>query len=513
MRKQPCAILQDSKGQAPRRAHILPVLVSVSGMGLKIFNTYTRKKEDFQPRKRGLARIYTCGLTVYDYMHIGHARTYIFWDVFRRYLSYSEFQVISVINYTDIEDRIIQRSNERGIDFRDLADEFIEAFDEDCEALNILPYTIHCRATDFVPEMVSMVEKLVEDGYAYVVDGDVYYDVHKFPRYGKLSGHNIEDLEAGARVDVDERKRHPADFALWKAAKPGEPVWDSPWGKGRPGWHIECSAMSTHFLGERIDIHGGAVDNMFPHHENEIAQSEACFHLTDSDERWCGYWMHPEHLMVEDTKMSKSLGNFITVRELLENYGANEVRLLFLGTHYRTQMKFTKDGLDGSKTAYERIKNFMLAGLARVKAISEIEPFEDEELPLTNLAIELEEKFTTAMNDDVNCPAALAAVFEFIKQANNRGWEICENSEDLLGAYEILADILDVLGITIEDSNSGEDTRGRELLDGVMGLVIDLREDARRRKDFAVSDRIRDGLGEIGIILEDTAGGARWKER
>ena len=480
-------------------------------MALKVFNTLTRRKEDFVPRKRNFVRIYACGLTVYDYMHIGHARTYIFWDVFRRYLKYSGYEMASVLNYTDIEDKLIVRANEKGVDFRELADEFIEAFDDDCDALNIMPYTVQCRATDYIPEMIEMVEKLVRDGFAYEVEGDVYFDVHKFPRYGGLSGQRVEDLEAGSRVDVDERKKHPADFALWKSAKPGEPTWDSPWGKGRPGWHIECSVMSSHFLGDRLDVHGGAVDNMFPHHENEIAQSEAYFGLIDTSERWCNYFMHPEHLLLEDTKMSKSLGNFITVRQLLETTDPNVAKLHFFSNHYRTQMNFTQDGLAAAQSAWERIAGFMETGSSRLGEIHEREDVDADELPMTGLALDLTNDFAKAMDDDLNIPAAVGSIFEFIKKANQRGWGDIDNPVDLVAPLVTMDNLLSVLGL---DLDSGEvDGGGDELKSGLMDLILRIRYDARSRKDFAVSDTIRDGLSELGIVLEDTASGSRWREK
>jgi len=479
-------------------------------LALQIFNTLTRRKEEFIPRTRNFVRIYTCGLTVYDYMHIGHARTYIFWDVFRRYLYFRGYEMISVLNYTDIEDRIITRANERGIDFRELTDEFIEAFDEDCDALGIIPYTVQCRATDYIPEMIEMVRALVEKGYAYEIDGDVYFDVHKFPGYGSLSGHNVEDLEAGARVEVDERKRHPADFALWKAAKPGEPTWDSPWGPGRPGWHIECSVMSSHFLGPRMDIHGGAVDNMFPHHENEIAQSEAYFDLAGTKERWCNYFMHPEHLLVDDVKMSKSLGNFITARALLAEHDARVIRLAFTLNHYRTQMSISTEGLTSAASALSRIDNFVRIGYGRLKALEESKTEADENAPLAELAAGLHDKFVQAMDDDLNCPAALGAIFDFIKSANQRGWESCDNPADIFLSLAVIDELLGVLGIG-SAADSGDKAVGGEIVGGLMNLVLEIRKKARASRDFATSDAIRDGLSALGITIEDTADGARWR--
>ncbi len=478
-------------------------------MTLRVFNTLTRAKEDFKPKTRKLVRIYTCGLTVYDLMHVGHARTYIFWDVFRRYLKASGYEVISVMNYTDIDDKIISRAKERGIDFNDLAEMNIAAFDEDCENLNILPYTVQCRATDYIPEMIDMVAKLVEDGFAYVVESDVYFDVHKFPRYGRLSGQKLDDLEAGSRVEVDERKKHPADFALWKGTKPGEPSWDSPWGKGRPGWHIECSVMSTHFLGDRLDVHGGAVDNMFPHHENEIAQTEAFLGLHDSEERWCTYWMHPEHLLLEETKMSKSLGNFITVHDLLEDTDPNVVRLYFLLTHYRTQMNFTREGLKGAASAFERIENFISIGFKRLMELDGFDPklLEEGEFRFMQDCIALDDSFNEAMDDDLNCPAALGAIFEFIKKLNSKKFDKTENAADLFFALNALVAKLAVLGIDIEPPNDVEGDVGA--FGDLLQLLLIVRADARKRKDFATSDAIRDGLNKLGIQIEDTSSGAR----
>ena len=527
-------------------------------MALKIFNTMSRRKEEFVPLKPHFVRMYTCGLTVYDYMHIGHARTYCFWDVLRRWLRHSGYQVVSVINYTDIEDKIIARANETGEDVSSLSRKFIAAFDDDIRWLGIEPWTITCRATDFVPQMIEMVKALVDKGFGYVVEGDVYFSVEKFRGYGKLSGHNLDDLIAGSRVEVDERKRNPADFALWKSAKEGEPFWDSPWGKGRPGWHIECSVMSMNYLGDTLDIHGGAVDNMFPHHENEIAQSESY-----TGKPFSKYWMHPEHLLMEGTKMSKSLGNFLTVHDLKEqSVDPRAVRLYFLMNHYKTQMNFSDEGLAAAQASLERIQNFYDLLDERMVALKQ-QLIEDKSIPLDDHLAEaliqaaedqprpdnalqesadLRVKFKTAMDDDLNTTAALGAVFELIKNlntdpagmiptvlsalvfqlaVNNRlnllGLGTFEGKSPALRRFENLSRLASIVqrywpeGVEVTTQVTEHHARASEqVLAAFVEPEIQKRNDARARKDFKEADAIRDRLADMGVILEDTPSGTRW---
>ncbi len=483
-------------------------------MGLKIYNTLTRSKEEFTPLKHNYVRMYTCGLTVYDFMHIGHAKTYLFWDVLRRYLDYKGYDVYAVINNTDIDDRIIARSNELSLPFKVVAEFFTEAFYEDLNALGVLPYTITCNATDYINEMIETIKLIIENGFGYVVDGDVFYSVEKFSGYGKLSGYSLEDLIAGARVEVDERKRHPADFALWKSAKQGEPSWDSPWGKGRPGWHIECSTMAYHFFGGTYDIKGGAVDNLFPHHENEIAQTYAAYGID-----LARYFVHPEHLLVEGTKMSKSLGNFITVRQALAKWKPAELRLYFLGTHYRTQMNFTKDGIRSAKEALARLNQFREVVNSELKDMLKAEHVRVEDVKNLNrdsaylkLAEKLKEEFTSAMDDDLNTPRALAAIHSFISDAYKLGLSEPQDKLELAYAYRQFEKFCTILGIgrnlALTEVKPFWENR---VLARVLEPILSRREEARKRKDFKTADLLRDLLSSAGIILEDTPSGTRWK--
>lgn len=482
-------------------------------MPLQIFNTLTRRKEEFSPLKHGYVRIYVCGLTVYDFMHIGHARTYLFWDVLRRYLDFLGYDVCAVINNTDIDDKIILRSNELGISARELARFFTTAFYEDLNVLGALPYTITCNATDFVQEMIDTIKRIIENGYAYVVDGDVFYSVEKFPAYGRLSGHTLDDLIAGARVEVDERKRHPADFALWKSAKPDEPFWDSPWGRGRPGWHIECSTMAYHFFEGTYDIKGGGVDNLFPHHENEIAQTYAAYGIDLAK-----YFMHPEHLLVEGAKMSKSLGNFITVRDLLRKWHPSAIRLYFLGTHYRTQMNFTSEGLSSSMEALSRLNQFrriVLGSLGeefiRQRDISEIAQFK-EGTPFSNLARLMREEFISAMDDDLNTPRALSAIFNFVNEAYKIGIESTEDKLGLKLAYLEFEKLLEVIGLGKELSLTLSHFHWQnKALSKLVEEIIEKRDEARKAKNFKLADELREQLRRAGIELEDTTSGTRWR--
>ncbi len=484
-------------------------------MALRIFNTLTRKLEEFSPLKHNYVRIYVCGLTVYDFMHIGHARTYLFWDVLRRYLDLLGYDLCIVINNTDIEDKIITRSNELGTSFRELAEFFTNAFYEDLRTLGALPYTITCNATDFIPQMIETIRRIIENGYGYVIDGDVFYSVERFPSYGKLSGFTLDDLIAGARVEVDARKRHPADFALWKSAKPGEPYWESPWGNGRPGWHIECSTMAYHFFEGTYDIKGGGVDNLFPHHENEIAQTYSAYHID-----LARFFMHPEHLLVEGTKMSKSLGNFITVREVLKDWKPAEVRLYFLGTHYRSQMNFTREGISAAKEGLSRINQFrMIARRSlgeQVRANEDVLEFSQmrKDSAFANLARKLEDGFIQAMDDDLNTPKALGELHMFISDSYKQGLEATEDKLGLKYAYLKFETIAGVLGIGYDlclttTAKTWENSRVANLVE----RIIARRERARADRDFKTADELREELKEAGIELEDTPNGTRWRFR
>jgi cysteinyl-tRNA synthetase len=457
---------------------------------LKIYNTLTRDKAVFRPIEPGKVRMYVCGMTVYDYCHLGHARVMVAFDVVYRYLRELGYEVTYIRNITDIDDKIINRANERGEPFSTLTERFIAAMHEDASALGILPPTDEPRATGHLPEILRMIETLIARGHAYVADnGDVYYSVGSFPGYGRLSGKDPEDLRAGARVEVGEAKRDPLDFALWKAAKPGEPAWTSPWGDGRPGWHIECSAMSTCALGNHFDIHGGGADLQFPHHENEIAQSEGA-----TGEPFVNLWMHNGFVRVNEEKMSKSLGNFFTVREILARYRPEEVRYFILTSHYRSPLNYDDESLQAARAALTRLYT-ALRGLPQV-APSGGEAFR--------------ERFSAAMDDDFNTPVALAVLFDLVREVNRlRADE--EGTAAALGA--LLRQFGGVLGILQSDPDAylqgGSDQGG--LSDAEIDSLIGQRRSARQAKQWAEADRIRDALTAAGVVLEDGAQGTVWR--
>ena len=458
-------------------------------MSLRIYNDLHNRKEEFQPIEPGKIRMYVCGMTVYDYCHLGHARMIVVFDVVYRYLKARGYDVTYVRNITDIDDKIIQRANEQGIPFHELTGKFIDAMHEDLAALGVEPPSQEPRATEHIDEILEMIQKLIDNGHAYVTDsGDVYYSVSSFPEYGKLSGKSIEDLQAGARVESSEEKRDPLDFALWKAAKPGEPAWDSPWGKGRPGWHIECSAMSTKALGDTFDIHGGGADLTFPHHENEIAQSEGatCHHFVN-------YWMHNGFVRVNDEKMSKSLGNFFTIREIMQHYRPEEIRYFILTSHYRSPLNYDEEHLLNARQALNRF-------YTALRGLPEAEPGDADKWL---------EAFNEAMDDDFNTPEALAAMFELVREINKvRG-------EDQARAARMAATLKQmgaVLGILQDDPEQWlRGGVGDGLSDEEIETLIQQRLDARKEKNWAEADRIRDELKEKGVILEDGAGGTTWR--
>ncbi len=459
---------------------------------LRIYNTLARDKQELRPIEPGRVRMYVCGMTVYDYCHLGHARAMVVFDVVVRYLRHRGYAVDYVRNITDIDDKIIQRAAENGEDFRDLTARFIAAMHEDAEALQVLAPDREPRATEHMPAILAMIERLIAAGHAYVArNGDVYYDVSSFAEYGKLSGKRPEDLRAGARVEVGEAKDDPLDFALWKAAKPGEPSWDSPWGPGRPGWHIECSAMSTEALGETFDIHGGGQDLQFPHHENEIAQSEGA-----SGHPFVRYWMHNGFVRVNEEKMSKSLGNFFTIREILERYRAEEVRYFILTSHYRSPLNYSTEQLDQARGALTRLYTALRGLQARAQAPESA----------------FSERFQAAMDDDFNTPEALSVLFDLAREINRvRG-------EDAAGAGAMAAELRalgGVLGILQQDPEQYLRTAGEAqpggLSDEQIEALIAERNAARKGKDWATADRVRDELAAQGVVLEDGAKGTTWR--
>jgi len=457
---------------------------------LKIHNDLTRSKEVFEPLEPGKVRMYVCGMTVYDLCHLGHARVMVVFDVVYRYLKALGFDVTYVRNITDIDDKIIARANERGEPFTELTERFIAAMHEDAAALGVLSPDLEPRATEHLPGIIAMIERLIERGHAYVADnGDVYYDVRSFPEYGRLSGKSIDDLEAGARVEPGEGKRDPLDFALWKAAKPGEPAWDSPWGSGRPGWHIECSAMSTQALGDTFDIHGGGADLTFPHHENEIAQSEGA-----TGHPFVRYWMHNGFVRINDEKMSKSLGNFFTVREVLERYRPEAIRYFILTSHYRSPLNYDDTQLDQAGAALTRFYT-ALRGLP-------------ESAPVGAEAFEA--RFHAAMQDDFNTPEALAVMFDLVREINRLRQDDPQAAAGLGAALRRMGD---VLGILQEDPETWLRGDGADdgLDDAEIETLIAQRAQAKAEKNWAEADRIRDQLQQAGIVLEDGPGGTTWR--
>ena len=463
---------------------------------MQIFNSMTRKKEEFKPIHEGKVGIYACGPTVYNYFHIGNARPFITFDVLRRQLEREGYQVTFVQNFTDIDDKMIRRANEEGITVKELADRFIAEYYVDAGALGIRPATVHPKATEHIPEIITLITRLIENGHAYATtSGDVYYRVSAFPGYGKLSGQNMEDREMGAseRLNVETDKEAPADFALWKAQKPGEPAWDSPWGKGRPGWHIECSAMSMKYLGETFDIHCGGKDLLFPHHENEIAQSEGA-----TGKKYVNYWMHNGFINVDNQKMSKSLNNFFTVRDIAKEYDLEAVRLFMLSAHYRSPIHFSREQIEAANASLNRLYTARNSLRFQVEN-GEDRPMTPDEKAFTGRLKTYEKRFDDAMDDDMNTADALGAIFELVKDANvtiQQG----ASREAAKAALTSLEAVCDVLGLLAKKED--------ELPEEIAALVRE-RAEARKNKDWARSDELRNRIVSAGYILEDTKQGQK----
>jgi len=464
---------------------------------LKIYNSLSNQKDPFVPIEAGKVRMYVCGMTVYDYCHLGHARVMVVFDVVVRYLRSRGYQVTYVRNITDVDDKIIQRANEKGEDIHTLTERFIKIMNEDAAALGVHPPDIEPRATSSMEDIVDMIKVLVDNGHAYQgANGDIYYDVSRFKNYGALSGKNLEDLQAGSRVAVDESKDDPLDFVLWKVAKPDEPSWSSPWGKGRPGWHIECSTMSTRCLGPHFDIHGGGMDLKFPHHENEIAQAEAA-----TGEPFVNYWMHNGFVRVDDEKMSKSLGNFFTVREILKSYRAEEIRYFILASHYRSPLNYSQQNLENGKAALTRLYS-TLRGLSPAESSDETCDAYDN-------------AFCKAMDDDFNTPEAIAVLFELAREINKHKQQQPKTANRLAGCLCRLGGILGLLQVDPEnylrDTAPGQTDTAAALSGESVEELIAHRLQARTDKNWAEADRIRDELESAGILLEDSASGTRWR--
>ena len=458
---------------------------------LTIYNSLTNHKETFKPIVPGQVRMYVCGMTVYDYCHIGHARVLVVFDVVYRYLTHLGYDVTYVRNITDIDDKIINRANENGEDFSHLTQRFIDAMHEDTDPLGVLRPDHEPRATDHIDAILQMVAGLIEGGFAYqAANGDVYFEVSKFDHYGDLSGKKLEDLRSGERVDIDEHKRDPADFVLWKSAKPGEPSWPSAYGDGRPGWHIECSAMSTQMLGNHFDIHGGGQDLQFPHHENELAQSECC-----TGETFVNYWMHNGFVRVNEEKMSKSLGNFFTLRDVMQDYKAEEIRYFILSSHYRSQLNYSEDQLINARSALQRLYGALLD-------TNHIEAPADSDY---------QKRFEQALNDDFNTANALAVLFELVRDINRARSDEPDSVDLLSSLLRYLANIIGLLESDPELFLKSQVSQSEGLSDTEVDSLIEKRLQARRSKEWAEADRIRDQLTESGIVIEDGTGGTRWR--
>ena len=462
---------------------------------MKVYNTLTRKKEELVPITPGEIKMYACGPTVYNYIHIGNARPLCIFDILRRYLEYRGYNVKFVQNFTDIDDKIIRRANEEHVDFSEISERYIKEFWTDADGLNVRHATINPKATENIDAIIQIISTLIERGYAYEAQGDVYFSTEKFKDYGKLSHQPLEDLEAGARIMVGEVKREPMDFAVWKAAKPGEPAWDSPWGKGRPGWHIECSAMNWRYLGDTIDIHCGGQDLIFPHHENEIAQSE-CF----TGKPFAHYWMHNGYINVDNVKMSKSLGNFFTVRDVAEKYGYEPIRYLLISAQYRSPINYSTDIIEQCIAALNRL--YTCRDSLDFELKNAVDAEHDGDKAIIDGFDKYREQFISAMDDDLNTADAIASIFELVRDINTNVVGKTPSKALVEGAIAMFDELTGVLGLVYN--------RKAETLDSDVEALIEARTNARKEKNWAEADRIRDQLKEMGIVLEDTAQGVKW---
>lgn len=468
-----------------------------------VYNTMTRRKEVFQPQERGKVSIYVCGVTPYNEPHIGNARPFVTWDTIRRFFKRIGYEVYYVQNFTDVDDKIIRAAHEQNVSWKEIADRYIAAYFQALDALNVRRANVYPRVSETIPEIIAMVQGLIEHDYAYALEGDVYYSVEKFAGYGKLSGRTLEDMLAGARVEVDERKRNPMDFALWKAAKPGEPSWDSPWGKGRPGWHIECSTMSLKFLGEHFDFHGGGSDLIFPHHENEIAQSQA---YCGDPHSFARYWVHNGFITIHAEKMSKSRGNFFTVADILKKYPGEVVRFFILQTHYRSPLDFSDDRLQDAQAGFARLETAKENAIVLI----EREGTSDTAKGLAAAARAAQSAFYEAMGDDFNTALAISYLFAVAKDINvyyndviNRG--VAFDAENFSTVRQVFDDMADIIGIL--EAPAERDMKE----DAAVAALIEERRAARKAKNWVRADEIRDELKAKGILLEDSAAGTRWK--
>ena len=473
---------------------------------LKVYNTLTKQKEEFKPLKEGQVSIYVCGVTPYNHPHIGNARPFVTWDVIKRYFTHLGYKVKHIQNFTDVDDKIIRTANQEGVNWSDISTRYINSYFEVMDKLHVKHADTYPKVSQTIPEIIDMISVLIDKGYAYELNGDVYFSVEKFKGYGKLSGRKLEDMMAGARIEVNESKHNPMDFALWKAAKPGEPFWESPWGNGRPGWHIECSTMSLKYLGKTFDFHGGGSDLIFPHHENEIAQSQA---YCGDDHSFARYWLHNGFITINQEKMSKSLGNFFTVKEILDKYPAEVLRFFIVSTHYRSPLDFSDARLDEAATSLNRLKN----ALDNLKELAKNTTDAESDEELIAKAKQCKQNFFEAMDDDFNTALAIANMFDLSKEINiyynevTSGKVACSKVA-VDTALDVFSEMADIIGILEDDDNSADDG----LVDNLMNLIIDIRQNARKNKDWATADKIRDELKNIGITLEDSPTGVRWKK-
>ena len=464
---------------------------------MKLYNTLTQKKETFVPIEAGKVRMYSCGPTVYNYFHIGNARPFIVFDVLRRFLEYTGYEVTFIQNFTDVDDKIINRSHEEGISPGDVSEKYIQEYFTDADALGIKRASVHPKVSEHMPEIIAMIKTLEEKGLAYNVDGNVYYHVDAFKDYGKLSKQSIDDLKSGARIDVNDEKHSPLDFALWKKKKDGEPYWESPWGQGRPGWHIECSAMSKKHLGETIDIHGGGQDLIFPHHENEIAQSEGC-----CGKPFANYWVHNGYINIDNEKMSKSKGNFFTVRDIAKTFDLEAVRMFLLMAHYRSPVNFSEPLLQQAASALERLytAKFQMAFLLENATA---ETATEAEQTWIDALVKYKHDFIAAMDDDINTADAIAVIFELVRDLNSN-LDATSSQPAIMAGQNTFAELTGVLGLAVKEKETN--------LDEAVEDLIAQRQAARKAKDFKRADEIRDELLAKGIVLEDTREGVKWKK-
>ena len=477
---------------------------------LKVYNTLTRKKEEFIPQEPGKVGMYVCGVTPYNYPHIGNARPFVTWDVIKRYLRNRGFEVKHIQNFTDMDDKIIKAANTEGVSWETITERYIDGYFKSIDALNVQRADLYPKVTEHIPDIINMVQRIIDNGFGYVIDGDVYFSVEKFPEYGKLSGRRLEDMQAGARVEVDSRKHNPMDFALWKSAKPGEPFWESPWGKGRPGWHIECSTMSLKYLGETFDFHGGGSDLIFPHHENEIAQSQCC---CGNYKSFAQYWLHNGFITIDNEKMSKSLNNFITVPDILKQYPGEVVRFFILRTHYRSPLDFSEERIKEAQAGLLRLKNAYDLGNEVLEKTGNTE----KDTQLEEIAEKAMADFYEAMDDDFNTALAIGYMFTLSKEINTYANNVINKGADfdavhfgkLMQVYKDMAAVIGIFESSLEmpEANDGVGISSEEI-----EALIAERAEAKKNKNWGRADEIRDSLKAQGIILEDSAAGTKWKK-